>query len=64
MKLNWNFLGGGGWGMQNKETFRGGEYGYFLELHIVFLKIILWCRYRRNALLIQIGVEIVWGNVD
>ena len=33
MKLNWNFLGGRE-GAKQKKTFRGGEYGYFLELHI------------------------------
>ena len=34
MKLNWNFLGGGG--CKTKKTFHGGGggYGYFLELHI------------------------------
>ena len=32
MKLNWNFLGGVG--VQNKNL-PWGEYGYFLELHIV-----------------------------
>ena len=30
MKLNWNFLGGGG---KKQKTFRGGECGYFVELH-------------------------------
>ena len=34
MKLNWNFPGGG-WGGTKQKTFRGGEYGYFLELHIL-----------------------------
>ena len=33
MKINWNFLGGGGGGVQNKNLL-WGEYGYFLELHI------------------------------
>ena len=33
MKMNWNFLGGGGGGVKQK-TFCGGKYGYFLELHI------------------------------
>ena len=33
MKLNWNFLGGGG-EVQNKKTFHGGSMReYFLELH-------------------------------
>ena len=32
MNLNWNFLGGGG---AKKKPSMGGEYGYFLELHIV-----------------------------
>ena len=32
MKLNWNFLGGEG--VQNKNL-PWGEYGYFLELHIM-----------------------------
>ena len=31
MKMNWNFLGGGG--VQNKKPSMG-EYGYFLELHV------------------------------
>ena len=31
MKLNWNFLGGGG--VQKKKHLPWGEYGYFLELH-------------------------------
>ena len=30
MKLNWNFLGGGGYKTKNLPW---GEYGYFLELH-------------------------------
>ena len=30
MKLNWNFLGGGG---AKQKTFHWGEYGYFLEPH-------------------------------
>ena len=34
MKLNWNFLGGGGEGVQKKKL-SIGEYGYFLELHIM-----------------------------
>ena len=41
MKVNWNFLGGG-WGAKQK-TFRGGEYGYFLELHIVHYSTVLHC---------------------
>ena len=39
MKLNWNFLGGVG--VQNKKSSvggGGGEYGYFLELHIPLLQ--------------------------
>ena len=32
MKLNWNFLGGGGRAKQKNLLW--GEYGYFLELHI------------------------------
>ena len=31
MKINWNFLGEGGGGVQNKNL-PLGEYGYFLEL--------------------------------
>ena len=36
MKLNWNFLGGGGDGKFKTKTKKlpWGEYGYFLELHI------------------------------
>ena len=35
MKLNWNFLGGGGGGAKqtNKKWLPWGEYGYFLEVH-------------------------------
>ena len=42
MKVNWNFLGGGG-GVQNKKPSGGGEYGYFLELHIVQYSTVLHC---------------------
>ena len=37
MKLNWNFLGGGGGrrGAKQKTFFGRGEYGCFLELHIL-----------------------------
>ena len=35
MKLNWNFLGGVEGGTNKKPSM--GEYGYFLELHNVFL---------------------------
>ena len=39
MKLNWNFLGGGGGGVGCKQkTFCGGwKYGYFLELQVIFI---------------------------
>ena len=37
MKINWNFLGGGGRGGANKKNLPWGEYGYFLELHITLL---------------------------
>ena len=33
MKINWNFLGGGGGAKQ--KNLPSGEYGYFLELHII-----------------------------
>ena len=33
MKLNWNFLGGGGGGAKQK-TFCGGSMDIFMELHI------------------------------
>ena len=33
MKLNWNFLGGGGW--CKTKNLAWGEYGYFLELQII-----------------------------
>ena len=39
MKINWNFLGGGGEGGGCKtKTLPWGEYGYFLELHIINLR--------------------------
>ena len=33
MKINWNFLAGGGGGGKTK-TFHGGSMDFFLELHI------------------------------
>ena len=36
MKLNWNFLGGGGCKTKNLPW---GKYGYFLELHILHTKL-------------------------
>ena len=38
MKLNWNFLGGGG-GYKTKNL-PWGEYGYFLELHILYFTVL------------------------
>ena len=38
MKLNCNFLGGGGRGVAKPKTFHWGEYGYFLDLHIIIDK--------------------------
>ena len=37
MKINWNFLRGGGGGAKQKNLW--GEDGYFLELHIINLQI-------------------------
>ena len=45
MKLYWNFLerGGGGGGGEECKTKKLplGEYGYFLELHIIYLMYLL-----------------------
>jgi len=38
MKLNWNFQRGGE--VSGKKSLTWGRYGYFLELHIQFLKYI------------------------
>ena len=39
MKLNWIFPGGGGRGRCKTNNLPLGEYGYFLELHILVLDI-------------------------
>ena len=43
MKINWNFLGGGGGGVQNKKTLCGGSMDIFLNCTIcsLFLQLIV-----------------------
>ena len=40
--------GGGGWGAKQK-TFRGGEYRYFLELHILLIMSLMMSSYKLAA---------------